>query len=105
MKHTTELADRTQSLLRERDAQTRLPLYFRAPVHGHDPIFALTRAKLYQLDAAGLIKSVSLRERYQKRATRLFDTASVAAYIAACAARAEAGEPAADKATTEGRTV
>lgn len=103
MKESTATADRTQSLLRERDAQTRLPLYFRAPVHGHDPIFSLTRAKLYQLDAASLIKSVSLREKYQKRATRLFDTASVATYIAACAARAEAGEPAADTATPEGR--
>lgn len=89
MKHTTELADRTQSLLSERDAHTRLPLWFRAPsATKHDPIFSLTRAKLYQLDAAGLIKSVSLRERHQQRATRLFSTQSVADYIAACAARA-----------------
>lgn len=94
MKLTIESVDKvnckTKSLLSERDEQTRLPLYFRAPVHGHDPIFSLTRAKLYQLDDAGLIKSVSLREKYQKRATRLFVTDSVASYISACAARDEA---------------
>ncbi len=83
-------AKQTKSLLSERDAQTRLPLYFRAPVHGHDPIFSLTRSKLYALDAAGLIKSVSLREKQQKRATRLFVTSSVASYISECAARGEA---------------
>jgi len=85
----TDVTKQTQSLLSERDAQTRLPIYFRAPVHGHDPIFSLTRAKLYQLDGAGLIESVSLREKHQQRATRLFSTASVAAYINSCAARAE----------------
>ena len=87
--NATELAKQTQSLLRERDAHTRLPLYFRAPVHGHDAIFGLTRAKLYQLDGAGLIKSVSLREKHQQRGTRLFSTESVANYINSCAARAE----------------
>ena len=81
--------NKEKAFLNERDAQSRLPIYFRAPVHGHDPIFSLSRAKLYQLDAAGLIKSVSLREKHQLRATRLFVTQSVADYIAACAARDE----------------
>lgn len=90
MKDTTALADKTKSLLSERDAHTRLPLFFRAPVHGHDPIFSLTRPKLYQLEKDGLIKSVSLRSKHQQRATRLFVTQSVVDYIAACAARDEA---------------
>jgi len=94
MKLTTETVEnvraKTKSLLNERDAQSRFPIYFRAPVHGHDPIFGLGRSKLYQLDAAGLIRSVSLREKYQQRATRLFVTQSVADYINACAARDEA---------------
>ena len=66
-----------------------LPIYFRAPTQGNDPIFSLSRAKLYQLDALGLIKSVSLREKHQQRAVRLFSTQSVADYIANCAARAD----------------
>ena len=86
---TNTFTDKTKGLLNERDAHSRLPIYFRAPAHGHDPIFSLSRAKLYQLDAAGLIKSVSLREKHQLRATRLFVTQSVADYIAACAARDE----------------
>ncbi len=102
MKDNTALADRTKSLLSDHDAHIRLPLYFRAPVHGHDPIFSLTRAKLYQLDAAGLIKSVSLKERFQKRATRLFVTESVAHYIATCAARSEAEAAGATEGRAEG---
>lgn len=102
--NTTTTADKTKSLLSERDAQTRLPIYFRAPVIGHDPIFSLTRAKLYQLDKAKLISSVSLREKYQTRATRLFVTQSVADYINACAARDEAeAATATPPTTTEGR--
>ncbi len=86
----TDLAKQAQNLLSERDAQTALPVWFRAPsATKHDPIFSLTRPKLYQLAGDGLIKSVSLREKHQQRATRLFSTASVAAYINSCAARAE----------------
>jgi hypothetical protein len=117
MNITTESVDnvslKTKRLLSERDAQSQRPIYFRAPSQGkHDPIFSLTRAKLYQLDKAKLISSVSLRERHQQRATRLFVTQSVADYIASCAARDEteaagtgatATTTATQPTTTEGR--
>jgi hypothetical protein len=48
---------------------------------GLDRLFGIKRSLGYQLAAEGLIKSVSLRRRGQLRGKRLFDVASVRAYL------------------------
>lgn len=44
-------------------------------------IYGISRTKLWQLQKAGKIRSVSLTEPGMARATRLFDAKSIEAYI------------------------
>jgi glycine cleavage system H lipoate-binding protein len=44
-------------------------------------LYGLSRTKLYQLQNAGKVTSVSLREEGQKKATRLFEVRSIEKYI------------------------
>lgn len=44
-------------------------------------IYNISRTKLWQLQKAGRIRSVSLTEPSMSRATRLFDAKSIEAYI------------------------
>jgi hypothetical protein len=44
-------------------------------------IYSISRTKLWQLQKAGKIRSVSLTEPGMARATRLFDAKSIEAYI------------------------
>lgn len=60
-----------------------LPIWFRAPVRGPEHYTGFTRAKLYQLAAEGHIRSVSIREPGKVRGCRLFNLASILAFIEA----------------------
>jgi glycine cleavage system H lipoate-binding protein len=44
-------------------------------------LYGISRTKLYQLQNAGKVTSVSLREEGQKKATRLFEARSIENYI------------------------
>ena len=55
------------------------PIWMRLPATVEQ--FGISRTKLYQLAKAGKIRSVALTEPGQTKATRLFDPASVNAYI------------------------
>jgi len=69
------------NLLDDRDIRG-LPCWVRAPVRGVEFYSGVSRAKLYDLSAKGLIRSASLREPGQIKGTRLFDLQSVLSYIA-----------------------
>ena len=49
-----------------------------------------SRAKLYELAGTGAIRSVSIRERGQVKGTRLFNLASILAFIERCEAESNA---------------
>lgn len=68
------------NLLSERDSSD-LPRWVRAPVRGVEFYSSVSRAKLYDLAAKGLIRTASLREPGQIKGTRLFDLQSVLGYI------------------------
>jgi hypothetical protein len=74
-----KLSLKVEELVKERDGG--LPIWIRAPVRGPEHYTGLTRAKLYQLVAAGLIESASLREPGQIKGVRLFNLASILLYI------------------------
>jgi len=69
--------------------QRDLPVWIRAPKFGHEHYSGLSRAKLYQLAAEGHIRSCSLREPHQTQGTRLFNLASILAFIESRAAKSE----------------
>ena len=56
--------------------------------------FGIGRSKIYELIAAGRVKSVSLRKRGQKHGTRLVSYDSVAAFLESLAEGGYAGEEA-----------
>ena len=60
-------------------------------------LFRFQPGKLYELAGKGAIRSVSIREPGQVRGTRLFNLASILAFIEKC----EQGAAAAAKAATE----
>lgn len=68
------------------DRNVLLPLWVRAPVRGPEHFSGLTRSKLYQLDAEGHIRSVSLRDAGRIRGVRLFNLKSILDFIARCEA-------------------
>jgi hypothetical protein len=61
-----------------------LPVWVRAPVTGPEYYSGLTRAKLYQLDREGHIRSVSIQEPGQSRGCRLFHLESILHFIHRC---------------------
>jgi hypothetical protein len=76
------LSPRVLELIKERDGL--LPVWIRAPVTGPEHYTGFSRAKLYELAGAGKIRSVSIREPGQVRGCRLFNLASILAFIEGC---------------------
>jgi hypothetical protein len=75
---------RTAQLAAERDGN--LPVWVRAPKHGHEFFSGCSRAKLYEWAAKGFIRSVSIREPGRIKGVRLFHLASVLGFIERCEA-------------------
>ena len=73
------LSPKVAELMAERDGH--LPVWIRAPKSGPEHYCGLSRAKLYELTAAGRIRSISLREPGQVKGVRLFELASVLSYL------------------------
>jgi hypothetical protein len=91
-KRLTRLEDRLAALLAERDRG--LPVWIRSPKSGAEHYSGFSRAKLYALAAEGVIRSTSIREPGQLKGTRLFNLASILAFIerSEAAAAGKAGE-------------
>jgi hypothetical protein len=70
------------------DRDGNLPLWVRAPKHGHEFYSGCTRPKLYEWAAKGFIRSVSIREPGRIKGVRLFHLASNLAFIERCEANA-----------------
>lgn len=63
-----------------------LPVWVRAPKHGHEFYSGCSRPKLYEWAAKGFIRSVSIREPGRIRGVRLFHLASILGFIERCEA-------------------
>lgn len=72
-------AARVEELLADR--QGVLPIWIRAPKGGAEHYTGFSRSKLYDLAAKRAIRSVSVREPGRASGTRLFNLASILAYI------------------------
>ena len=71
-------------LLAERDAAL-LPIWVRAPRSGQTERFTgLSRGKLYQAEAMGLIKTASLKPTNAIRGVKLFNLQSLLRYVESC---------------------
>ena len=81
-----KLTARVADLMADRSGM--MPVWFRSPKVGPDPLCGFCRSKLYQLATDGLIRSVSIREPGQVKGTRLFHLQSILAYIEKCEANA-----------------
>jgi len=78
----TRLSPRAGELLTERTGG--LPVWIRSPKTGPDYFCGFSRSKLYDAATKGHIRSVSIREPGQTKGTRLFNLASILAYIEKC---------------------
>ena len=78
---------------RSQDAFKPMPVWVRAPVTGPEHYSGLTRAKLYQLDREGRIRSVSIQEPGQSRGCRLFHLESILRFIERCAESPQGAPP------------
>jgi hypothetical protein len=58
-----------------------LPIWIRSPKNGTEYYGGLSRAKLYELNAEGKIRSVSIRKPGQVKGTRLFNLKSILDFI------------------------
>ena len=67
-----------------------LPVWIRAPKSGTEHYTGFSRAKLYEMAGAGKIRSVSIREAGQVKGVRLFELASILAFVEHCEAKANA---------------
>jgi len=76
---TPRLAPVAADLLRDRSAG--LPIWIRAPKRGPEHYTGFTRPKLYELAAAGHIRTCSVRKPGRIRGTRLFHLKSILSYI------------------------
>ncbi len=70
---------RVAELMQDRNGM--LPVWVRAPKGGPEHYTGFSRSKLYDLAAKRLIRSVSVREPGRVSGTRLFELASILAYI------------------------
>lgn len=70
---------RLEQLLAER--QAGLPVWIRSPKSGPEHYTGFCRAKLYLEAGKGNIRSTSIREPGQVKGTRLFNLASILAFI------------------------
>src|ERR1035437_4083325 len=80
--HKTRLAPQARELLQ--DKSNGLPVWIRSPKQGVDFYSGFSRAKLYELAGTGAIRSVSIRQPGQIKGTRLFNLASILAFIEKC---------------------
>jgi hypothetical protein len=80
--HKTRLSPQAGELLTERT--NGLPVWIRSPKQGVDFHSGFSRAKLYELAGMGAIRSVSIRQPGQIKGTRLFNLASILAFIEKC---------------------
>lgn len=87
-RQTRPLSPKAAELLQDRNGT--LPCWVRSPKIGAEFYSGFSRAKLYELAGAGKIRSVSIREQGQIKGTRLFNLASILAYIEKCEAEASA---------------
>jgi hypothetical protein len=85
--HKAGVSERVRQLLAERD--NPLPVWVRAPKHGHEHYCGFSRAKLYEGAAKGHFRSASIREPGQVKGTRLFHLGSILAFIERCETSAE----------------
>lgn len=75
---------KARELLGDR-ANDNKPVWIRAPRGGGPEHYTgFSRSKLYELDASGLIRSVSIRKPGQVKGTRLFNLASILRLIDDC---------------------
>jgi hypothetical protein len=65
----------------DRQSQTALPVYVRPPKRGQEFYSGLSRTKLYELEALGLIKGISVKGPGKDRGTKLYHLGSILAYI------------------------
>jgi len=98
-RQTRPLSPKAAELLNDRNGN--LPCWVRSPKIGAEYFSGFSRAKLYELAGAGKIRSVSIREPGQIKGTRLFNLASILAFIEKC----EQGAADAAAATTEAASV
>jgi hypothetical protein len=92
--NTRPLSPKAAELLQDR--ANNLPCWVRSPKTGPEHFSGFSRAKLYELAGKGAIRSVSIREPGQVKGTRLFNLASILAFIEKCEQSA-ADEAAAQK--------
>jgi hypothetical protein len=78
----TRLAPQARELLN--DQYNGLPVWIRPPKLGVEFYSGFSRAELYELASSGTIRCVSIREPGQVRGTRLFNLASILAFIEKC---------------------
>jgi hypothetical protein len=78
----TRLSPQAKELLQ--DKFNGLPVWIRSPKQGVEFYSGFSRAKLYELAGTGAIRSVSIREAGQVKGTRLFNLASILAFIEKC---------------------
>jgi hypothetical protein len=74
------------------DREGNLPVWVRAPMHGHEFYSGCSRPKLYEWATKGFIRSVSIREPGRIKGVRLFHLASIFAFYERCEAGAFTGE-------------
>jgi hypothetical protein len=74
--------ERVRGLLN--DQHNGQPAWVRSPKNGIEFYTGFSRAKLYELAGKGAIRSVSIREPGQTKGTRLFNLASILAFIEKC---------------------
>lgn len=79
------------------DRQGPLPVWVRAPAHGQEFFSGTSRAKLYEWDAKGYIRSVSIREPGKLKGCRLFHLGSILAFIEKCEREAQTRDAATDE--------
>jgi len=79
----TRLSPKAAELLTERTND--LPVWVRAPKNNSTEHYSgFARSKLYELATKGAIRSVSIRDAGQVKGTRLFNLASILAFIEKC---------------------
>lgn len=83
------LSPSSAQIMADRDGG--LPVWVRAPKQGHEFYSGCTRAKLYEWAGKGFIRSVSIREPGKIKGVRLFQLASILAFIERCESEANAG--------------
>jgi hypothetical protein len=78
------IADKVSDMLAERDELSR-PIWVRAPRGGTTEYFtSLSRGKMYALEAAGLVKTASLKPKGAVRGVKLFSLQSLLSYVESC---------------------